>query len=49
MKDDPKAFYTSGQYAWSTDGIQPNFADETFEEPPYFANVSAATRANIKQ
>ena len=47
MKDDPKAFYTSGQFAWSTDGIQPNYADETFEEPPYFANVSAATRANI--
>jgi branched-chain amino acid transport system substrate-binding protein len=49
MKDDPKAFYTSGQYAWSTDGIQPNFADETFEEPAYFANVSATTKANIKQ
>lgn len=48
MKDDPKAFYTSGQFAWSSDGIQPNYADETFEEPPYFANVSAATRANIK-
>jgi hypothetical protein len=47
MKDNPKAFYTSGQFAWSTDGIQPNYADETFEEPPYFANVSAATRANI--
>jgi hypothetical protein len=48
MKDDPKAYYTSGQYAWTTDGVQPNFADETFEEPGYFANVSAATRANIK-
>jgi hypothetical protein len=48
MQDDPKAYYTSGQYAFSTDGIQPNFADETFEEPAYFANVSAATKANIK-
>jgi len=48
MKDDPKAYYTSGQFAWTTDGIQPNFADETFEEPAYFANVSAATKANIK-
>jgi branched-chain amino acid transport system substrate-binding protein len=48
MADDPHAYYTSGQFAWSTDGIQPNYADETFEDPPYFANVSAATRANIK-
>ena len=48
MKDDAKAFYTSGQFAWSTDGIQPNYADETFEEPPYFARVSASTKANIK-
>ena len=48
MKDDPKAFYTSGQFAWSTDGIQPNYADETFEEPEYFSRVSAATRGNIK-
>jgi hypothetical protein len=49
MKDDPKAYYTSGQFAWSTDGIQPNYADETFEEPDYFSRVSAATRANITQ
>jgi len=49
MKDDPKAYYTSGQFAWSTDGIQPNYADETFEEPEYFSRVSAATRANITQ
>ena len=48
MKDNPKAFYTSGQFAWSTDGVQPNFADETFEEPPYFANVSQAIKNNIK-
>ena len=47
MKDDPKAFYTSGQFAWSTDGATPNFADETFEEPAYFANVSAATKSHI--
>jgi hypothetical protein len=49
MKDDPHAYYTSGHYPYSTDGVVPDFADEDFEEPEYFKRVSAAVMANVTQ
>jgi len=47
MKDDPKAFYTSGHNPFATTGVPPDFADEDFETPDYFNRVSAAVLKNV--
>lgn len=47
MKDDPKAYYTSGHNPWATDGVTPDFAEENFEEPEYFKRVRPEILKNV--
>ena len=47
MKDDPKAYYTSGDFPYSTDGITPSFAEENFELPDYFSRVRPEILKNV--
>ncbi len=47
MKDDPHAFYTSGNNPFATTGIPPSFADEDFEMPAYFSRVRPEIMKNV--